>query len=159
MYEINTVELKNNSAMKDKYIYKLVNGFFTRVIIFYIAIKVLSLPFESKFVEKNEPNISKVENLEKGNSFWKPVSHYDLCWIIGIIGIIIILSRCYIKNKKRIEDMQKRIENMQKNGQKIDSIKKDVEYLKSVVSTKKYENNDKDNNGINVSVNVNNRDC
>ncbi len=56
------------------------------------------------------------------------------------------------------ENNQEENEDLRNINLKIDGLKKDVEYLKTMISTKKYDNNDKDNNGISVSVNVNGKD-
>lgn len=165
LHEINTVELKNNSAMKDKYIYKLVNVFLTKGVILCIALLILRvLTFilsENNSGEKNKQDVSIVDEV-CGQLI--PIDFLRI-FIVVLLVLVVLLGLlflcCFIckKIKKNMcENNQEENEDLRNINLKIDGLKKDVEYLKTMISTKKYDNNDKDNNGISVSVNVNGKD-
>lgn len=150
--------------MKNKYIYKLVNAILTKVIILFIVLVVVNsitlILFENNSVEMKEYQVSKVED-----KYLQAIEKIDnqifvLIVLIVVIFIFFILYFLeYKKNKRSKNNIQrKETEDLRKIDLKIDGLKKDVDYLKTMMRTNKYENNDKDNKGINVSVNVNGKD-
>lgn len=150
--------------MKNKYIYKLVNAILTKVIILFIVLVVVNsitlILFENNSVEMKEYQVSKVE--DKYLQVIEKIDNQIFVLIVLIVVIFIFFILYFLeykKNKRSKNNIQrKETEDLRKIDLKIDGLKKDVDYLKTMMRTKKYENNDKDNKGINVSVNVNGKD-
>lgn len=139
--------------------------FLTKGVILCIALLILRvLTFilsENNSGEKNKQDVSIVDEV-CGQLI--PIDFLRI-FIVVLLVLVVLLGLlflcCFIckKIKKNMcENNQEENEDLRNINLKIDGLKKDVEYLKTMISTKKYDNNDKDNNGISVSVNVNGKD-
>lgn len=149
--------------MKDKYIYKLVNVILTKGVILCIALLILRvLTFilsENNSGEKNKQDVSIVDEVCGQLIPIDFLRIFIVVLLVLAVLLVLLFLCCFICKKINMcENNQEENEDLRNINLKIDGLKKDVEYLKTMISTKKYDNNDKDNNGISVSVNVNGKD-
>ena len=149
--------------MKDKYIYKLVNVILTKGVILCIALLILRvLTFilsENNSGEKNKQDVSIVDEVCGQLIPIDFLRIFIVVLLVLAVLLVLLFLCCFICKKINMcENNQEENEDLRNINLRIDGLKKDVEYLKTMISTKKYDNNDKDNNGISVSVNVNGKD-